>query len=94
MRIGICTVELYLPGITSLKEKRSIMKPLLSRLHKTFNISAAEVAHQDVWQSATIGIAVVSNSSTHARQVVVNTLEWIETNFPDIHIIKQEIEIL
>ena len=94
MIIGVGTAELYLPGITSLKEKRSTMKPLLTRLHKTFNISAAEVGHHDVWQSATIGFAVVSNSSVHARQVVVNTFKWIEMNFPDIYIIKQEIEIL
>jgi hypothetical protein len=38
MIIGVCTIELHLPGVGSLKQKRSIMKPLLARLHNSFNI--------------------------------------------------------
>jgi uncharacterized protein YlxP (DUF503 family) len=92
--VGLCTIELHLPGVGSLKEKRSILKPLLSRLHNTFNVSAAEVDHQDVWQSATIAVASVSNSTSHANQVISHVLAWIEANFPDTLIVHQEIEIL
>jgi uncharacterized protein len=56
--IGTCTLELYLAGVTSLKEKRSILKSLLARLHNTFNLSAAEIDANDRWQSAVIAIAV------------------------------------
>jgi uncharacterized protein YlxP (DUF503 family) len=41
MVIGICNVELHLPGNGSLKGKRSILKPLLARLRREFNLAAA-----------------------------------------------------
>jgi uncharacterized protein YlxP (DUF503 family) len=94
MIIGICTLELHLPGLGSLKQKRSVIKPLLTRLHNTFNISAAEVDYQDVWQSAVIGISLVTNSTAHAQQVLNGVIEWIESNFPNVQIVRQKIEIL
>ncbi|RMF82262.1 MAG: DUF503 domain-containing protein [Chloroflexi bacterium] len=94
MIVGICTIELHLPGIASLKQKRSVIKPLLSRIHKTFNVSSAEIDAHDVWQSAVIGIAVVSNSTVHARRVLNNILRWIEQNYPDVYISGENIEIL
>ena len=92
--VGLCTLELHLPGVASLKEKRRILKSLLARLHNTFNVSAAEVDHHDVWQSAAISIATVSNSGAHANQVIQKVIGWIETHFPDLLIVKQDIEIL
>ena len=50
-------------GITSLKGKRSIVKSVIGRLKSRFNISAAEVDHQDQKRSAVIGIAMVSNET-------------------------------
>jgi len=92
--IGICTLEFYLPGVASLKEKRSIIKPLQSRLRKTFNVSVAEVDYNDKWQSAKIAIAVVSNTRKHSHQMLHNVVEWIETNFPDAMIVDQDIELI
>ena len=92
--IGLCTIEFHLPGVSSLKEKRRILKSMLAKLHNTFNISGAEVDYHDKWQSAVIAIAVVSNSTRHANQVVQNAVEWIESHYPDAIIVKQEIEVL
>lgn len=92
--IGACTLELYLPGLNSLKEKRSILKSLLQRLHKTFSVSTAEIDYQDHWQSAKICIVTVSNSQRHTNQVLSTALMWIESNYPDIEIVHQEVEIL
>lgn len=94
MIIGVCTIELHLPGLGSLKQKQSVIKPLFTRLHSTFNISAAEIDYQDVWQSAVIGIALVTNSTAHAQQVLNSVLLWIETNFPNVCIVRQKTEIL
>ncbi|HHN94396.1 MAG TPA: DUF503 domain-containing protein, partial [Anaerolineae bacterium] len=52
MTVGLCSIELYLPGSGSLKGKRSRLKPLLHRLRREFNLAAAETAHNDLWQSA------------------------------------------
>ena len=93
-KVGICTIEFYLPGVASLKEKRRVLKSMLAKLHNTFNVSAAEVDYQDKWQSAVVAIAVVSNSTTHANQVIQNTIEWIEAHYPDTIITRQDSEIL
>lgn len=92
--VGLCTLELHLPGVLSLKEKRSILKSMLVRLHNQFNISAAEVDHHDVWQSALIAFAVVSNTTTHNHQVLSKAVMWIEENFPDVLVTDQQTEIL
>ena len=92
--IGVCTIELYLPGMTSLKDKRSVLKSMLARMRNTFNVSNAEVDHQDIWQSAVIAVSTVSNSSAHANQMITSVLKWIENTFPDVQIVGEDIEIL
>lgn len=92
--IGLCTIELHLPGLTSLKAKRGILKSMQSRLRKSFNVSVAEIDHQDVWQSAVIAIVSVSNSSTYNYQVIHKVIHWIEENYPDALIVGEDIEIL
>ncbi len=94
MVILAAAVELYLPGVASLKEKRSVLKSLIARLHKQFNIAVAEVDCQDVWQSATLGVAIVSNSAPHAEQVLERMLGWVERNRPDVEIVGHTLEIL
>jgi uncharacterized protein YlxP (DUF503 family) len=94
MIIGACEIEFSLPESGSLKAKRSILKSLLTRLRNTFNVAAAEVDHQDVWQSAVIGIVTVTNSTVHANQMLSNVINWIEDNYPEALIIHQSIEII
>jgi uncharacterized protein YlxP (DUF503 family) len=68
MIVGVMTAHLCMQGITSLKEKRSIVKGLLGRLKSRFNISIAEVDHQDNKTSAVIALAIVSNDGTFINQ--------------------------
>lgn len=93
-RIGLCTLDLHLQGIASLKEKRGILKSMLKKLHNTYNVSAAEVDYQDKWQSAQIAITTVSNSTHHSHQVIDKVIQFIERHYPEAMIIKQELEIL
>jgi uncharacterized protein YlxP (DUF503 family) len=62
------TAQLSLQGITSLKGKRSIVKSLIGRLKSRFNISIAEVDHQDSKSIAVLGVAIVSNDSRFIDQ--------------------------
>ncbi len=94
IRIGVLTLELQIPGCTSLKEKRSRLKPLLSRLHREFNISAAEVDHQDAWQAAVIACAIVSNDPAHSQRVLQQVVQWLESNWPDVQLVEDRIEIV
>jgi hypothetical protein len=68
MIVGLLTAHLYFQGIGSLKEKRSIIKGLTGRLKSRFNISIAEVKHQDSKTAAVIAIAMVSSDSRFINQ--------------------------
>src|SRR5262245_53663431 len=94
MIIGACTIHLYLPAANSLKDKRGILKSLIARLHKEFNVSAAEVDFHDVWQSAALGISTVSTSAVHAQNLLDNLIKWIESNRPDLEVVDEYIEII
>ncbi|MFB0554584.1 MAG: DUF503 domain-containing protein [Phycisphaerae bacterium] len=63
MIVGILTAHLSMQGVASLKGKRSIVKSVIGRLKSRFNISIAEVDHQDSKTSAVIGISIVSNDT-------------------------------
>lgn len=94
MVVGTSIIELNLPGVQSLKQKRSVLKGLIARLHKTFNVSCGEVALHDAWQSAAIGVAVVSTSAVHAQNVLENVVGWIEHNRPDLLVVGETLEII
>jgi uncharacterized protein len=68
--LATTTWDLHLPACHSLKEKRSVLKPLTSGLRRTLNVSVAETDHQDAWQRAEIVCAAVGS----ARAVVDETL--------------------
>ncbi|GAB4346533.1 MAG: hypothetical protein Kow00117_23520 [Phototrophicales bacterium] len=92
--IGLLTLDLYLPGVSSLKEKRGILKSMQAKIQRQFNIATAEVDHHDIWQSAQIAITTVSNSSRHIQQTLQTVTVWVETHFPEIVIIQNKIEII
>jgi uncharacterized protein len=80
MVIGTLSVTLQVPGSTSLKDKRQVVRSLTARLRHTFNVAVAEVGDQDLWQSAIIGIACVSESSRHADEMCQKALHFVEND--------------
>ena len=94
MVIGSCTIELYVPGAHSLKDKRSILKRVINRVRREFNVSIAEVDYQDMHQSAMIGVVTVSNDSAHAHQRLMHVVNWIEGHRLDVDLVAYEIEMI
>jgi len=94
MVIVAATIDLHLAGVNSLKEKRGILKTLIARLHKTFNVAVAEVELHDAWQSAALGLAIVTTNAAHGESVLQNILHWIEINRPDLDIDDYTFEII
>ena len=80
MIIGVMTSHLSLHGVTSLKEKRSIVKSLTGRLKSRFNISIAEVDHQDSKNGAVIGISIVSNDNRFIDQQFDSILDFMRND--------------
>ena len=70
MVVASITWELSLPGCSSLKEKRSVIRSLRDRLRARFNVSVAETAHQDVWTRAQITVALVASDGRFAESVL------------------------
>ena len=94
MTIGYMRLRIRFPGCRSLKEKRSRLKPLLIRVSKEFNIAAAEIGHQDIWQTADIGLVTLSTDPAHTQRSLQAVPEWIETRWPDLLIESEEIELI
>jgi len=94
MVIGACTIKLYLPGNDSLKGKRSVLKSMMSRLRREFNVSVAEVDLHDIWQTAIIGVVCVSNRQDYAHGLLAQVVEWIESHRLDVQLVDYEMEML
>ncbi len=77
MVVGVLQARLAIYEAMSLKDKRRIIKSLKDRLRQKFNISVAETDQQDVWQSAVISAALVSNDGTFAERCLQEVVEQI-----------------
>jgi uncharacterized protein YlxP (DUF503 family) len=93
MSVGVCRLKIHIPGSRSLKDKRSVVKSLIARLRKQFNLSVAELDDHDLWQMATIGMACVSSHKNHVDEVLSAAISLIERDFPTIEIVEKETEI-
>jgi uncharacterized protein YlxP (DUF503 family) len=78
MFVAIAEIEIRLYNSQSLKEKRQILKSLVSKIRNQFNVSIAEVDGLDTWQRAKLGFACVSNNSVQAEKQMNRVLEYIE----------------
>ena len=94
MHVATLTVELHLPDCSSLKQKRSRLKPLLAQLHRAFNVSAAEIGDNDHHRQAVIAVVVVSNDARHAQRVLSGVPGWIESRRPDIQVVDHQLFLI
>ena len=90
--LATLTIHLYLPACSSLKEKRGRIKPLLSRLHREFNLSVAEMDLQDKWTETVITCAMVNSDAVVLRQSLQAVEKWVEANWTDGDVMDSKIE--
>jgi uncharacterized protein YlxP (DUF503 family) len=93
MVIGSCRIDLRLPGNGSLKDKRRVLKSVITRLHNEFNVAVAEVDGHDSWTAATLGVACVSTNAAHAHEILERVVAWIEHSRLDVDVLDYQIEI-
>ncbi|MBF0170946.1 MAG: DUF503 domain-containing protein [Nitrospinae bacterium] len=77
MVIGVARLSFHLPGNSSLKGKRKVVKSVIDRVKSRFNVTVAEVDHMDLHQRATIGVAVVSNEAPHADSQIQTVIRFV-----------------
>lgn len=70
MVVGILRLTLYVPGASSLKDKRQVLRKVIDRLRARFNVSVAEVGDNDIWQRAVVGIAAIANDHSFVNEVL------------------------
>ena len=92
--LGMLTIHLHLPTCASLKEKRGYIKPLITRLHREFNISVAEMAYQDKWQEAVIACVIINSNSPQIERSLRSVAKWVESNWTFGDVIDQKIEMI
>ena len=89
MVVEAIRVDLHLPHVHSLKEKRAVIKPIVEGIRRRYQAAVAEVDHQDKWQRAAIGVAVVSPSQHHATEVM-DAIERFVWSFPEVEVLAIE----
>ena len=92
--VGLLTIEIYIPGVSSLKEKRSIVKPLVARVRKEFNVSVAEVEDMDQLGHTVLGVACVSASADYVHGLLTRVAESIGAWRLDAELVDYQIEML
>jgi hypothetical protein len=71
-------IQIYIGDSRSLKDKRQVISSLKERIHNRFNASVAEVADQELWQRAELGVAVVSSAVQHCDEMLAKIVNFIE----------------
>lgn len=94
MAVAILTLELYLPLNESLKGKRGILKPLIARLRKSFNVSVCEADSQDVLTRAVLEVVCVSTNHALAHRQLQLVANHVEGWRMDAQLIDYNIEML
>jgi uncharacterized protein YlxP (DUF503 family) len=90
--IALLSIELFLPMSQSLKDKRMVLRRLKDRM-RALNVAVAEVAHQDLWQRAGLGVVTVASSDDVAGQTLDAALKEIERLEPGL-VTNSQIEYL
>ncbi len=78
MFVAVARVTLEIPQAGSLKAKRQVLRRVSDRVKARFNVSVAEVDDQDLWQRATLAMAVVGNDKRHVNEMMDKILQFVE----------------
>ncbi len=92
MYVGTLEVQMIVREARSLKDKRQVVNSIKDRLRNHFNVSVAEVAFQEDRQTLGLGVAMVSNESSHIRKTLDQILDALRGH-PVAELVKYEINV-
>ena len=92
MLVGLARYDLRIPASASLKEKRHVVKGLTAGIRQKFNVSVAEVDHQDLWQRTTIAVSAASGEAYHVKRVLQQVERYIAT-WPRLEFIDTDVTL-
>ncbi|WP_427017598.1 DUF503 domain-containing protein [Pseudarthrobacter sp. P1] len=86
MWIGWIEFDVLLGEVHSLKEKRSVVRPLVNELRRRFDVSAAETGSQDLLRRAQIGVAMAAGARAHLVEVL-DAAERLVAGHPEVELL-------
>lgn len=92
MFTGSLAVDLLLGDVHSLKEKRSVVRPIVAELRRRFEVSAAEAGHLALHRRALIGVAVVAADAQHCREVL-EACERLVASRPEVEVLSAHTQL-
>jgi uncharacterized protein YlxP (DUF503 family) len=80
MVVGVARLQLHIPAARSLKDRRMVVRKATDRVRARYNASIADVGDTERWQVVTLGVSVVSNDPSHAREVLDKVIATVESS--------------
>ncbi len=93
MLVALERFDLRLPGCSSLKQKRHVVKGLTGAIRQKFAVSVAEVEHHDLWQRTAIAVAAVGADQYHLRRVM-HEVEKLVERWVEVEVISAELQLV
>ena len=93
MYVGIARYDFLVPASGSLKDKRQVLRSLVTGLHSKFKVAVAEVDHQDLRQRGAVGVCCVSGTSFQAKRVLHEVERFVRSQYA-IEVINVETEVV
>ena len=93
MFTGALALDVLLGDVHSLKQKRSVVRPIVAELKRKHEVSAAEAGHLDLHRRALIGVAVVAADAQHVRRVL-DACERLVANRPEVEVLSTRQQLL
>ncbi|NLJ73401.1 MAG: DUF503 domain-containing protein [Firmicutes bacterium] len=91
MIVGTLVADVFIPGATSLKDKRRVVKSIVKRIQNRFNVSIVELENENLWQKAIIGIAIIGEEKEKIERQLQFVVNFMDAD-PRWEVIRVEME--
>jgi uncharacterized protein YlxP (DUF503 family) len=92
MFVGSLSLELLLGDVLSLKQKRSVVRPIVAELRRRHEVAAAETGHLDLHRRVEVGVAVTASDAGHCRSVL-EACERLVAGRPEVELLSVRLRI-
>ena len=93
MYVGAVELDVLFGDVHSLKQKRSLVRPVIAELRRRFEVAAAEAGHEELHRRSLIGVAAVAADAGHVREVL-DACERLVAGRPELDLLSARHRIL
>ncbi|HKR50658.1 MAG TPA: DUF503 domain-containing protein [Pseudonocardiaceae bacterium] len=86
MYVGALELDVLFGDVRSLKQKRSLVRPVIAELRQRFDVAAAEAGHAGLHRRSLIGVAAVAVDAGHVREVL-DACERLVARRPELELL-------